>query len=326
MSRIHAPRRGSLQFSPRSRAERPYPRVRTWPLIKDVKLLGFAGYKAGMTHTFVFNTQKDTPTTNQEVFTPVTVLECPPLSIFAVRVYEKTPYGLQIVSEFWADKVSKFLPRATDVPKSAPKAPEQIFGHHVTVLVHAKPFDIDLKKTPEIFEVGVGGDKFEDKLNYAKTLLGKDIKVSELFKDGELVDVTAVSKGKGTQGPIKRFHVKLQKRKHSRSLIERHVGSIGDRDSYVRFSVPMSGQTGYQTRTDFNKLIVKIGKAGEQITPSGGFVNYGEVKNDFILIKGSVPGSVKRLVRFKFSMRPPPQFKVQKPNVTYVSLASKQGK
>ncbi len=326
MGRIQAPRRGSLQFSPRSRAARPYPRVYTWPISNEVKLLGFAGYKAGMTHTFVLNTQKDTPTTNQEVFTPVTVLECPPLSVFAVRVYEKTSYGLQLNAEFWADKTSKFLPRATDIPKNPPKAPENISGTHITVLVHTKPFDIDFKKTPEIFEVGVGGGKFEDTLAYAKGILGKELKVFDLFKDGELVDVTAVTKGKGTQGPIKRFHVKLQKRKHSRSLIERHVGSIGDRASTVRFSVPMAGQMGYQTRTDFNKLIVKIGKAGEQITPSGGFLNYGEIKNDFVLIKGSVPGSVKRLIRFKFAIRPPAHYKPQKPNVTYVSVASKQGK
>ncbi len=315
-----------MEFSPRSRAARPYPRVYSWPISKEVKLLGFAGYKAGMTHTFILNTQKDTPTTNQEVFTPVTVLECPPLSVFAVRVYEKTPYGLQLNAEFWADKVSKFLPRATDVPKTSPKAPENLAGHHVTVLVHTKPFDVELKKTPEIFEIGIGGEKFDEKISYAKNMLGKDVKVSELFKEGELIDVTAVTKGKGTQGPIKRFHVKLQKRKHSRSLIERHVGSIGDRASTVRFSVPMAGQMGYQTRTDFNKLIVKIGKAGEQITPSGGFLNYGAVNGDFVLIKGSVPGTTKRLVRFKFSVRPPAQHKVQKPNVTFVSLASKQGK
>ncbi|HIJ98737.1 TPA: 50S ribosomal protein L3, partial [archaeon] len=209
MGRIHSPRRGSMQFSPRSRAARPYARVRTWPISKEVKLLGFAGYKAGMTHTFVLDIRKDTPTTNQEVFTPVTVLECPPLSVFAVRVYEKTPYGLNLNAEFWTDKVSKFLPRATDIPKKSPSAPEKLTGNHITVLVHTKPFDIDLKKTPEIFEIAVGGEKFEDKLNYAKSLLGKEIHVSDLFKEGELVDVTAVSKGKGTQGPIKRFHVKL---------------------------------------------------------------------------------------------------------------------
>lgn len=325
MGRSQAPRRGSMQFHPRSRAERIYPRIRIWPTIAEAKLLGFAGYKAGMTHTFILDTKKDTPTTNQEVFTPVTVLECPPLSVFAVRCYEKTPYGREIVSEFWSEKLPQHLSRTLSVPKKTPATQENTKFSHVNVVVSTNPFSIDLKKTPEVFEIAVGGKTPEEKINYAKNVLGKEIKVADLFKDGEVVDVIAVTDGKGTQGPIKRFGARLMKRKHSRSLIKRHIGSIGDRSTCVRPTVPMMGQMGYNTRTEFNKLIVKIGKAGERITPDGGFLNYGEVKSDYVLIKGSVPGPAKRLVRLKYSIRAA-HIKPQKPTVTYVSLASKQGK
>jgi len=50
MSHPHRPRRGSIAYSPRIRARSEIPRVRAWPLIKEPKLMGFAGYKAGMTH------------------------------------------------------------------------------------------------------------------------------------------------------------------------------------------------------------------------------------------------------------------------------------
>ena len=50
MSHPHRPRRGSIGFSPRVRARSEVPRVRAWPVQKEPKLLGFAGYKAGMTN------------------------------------------------------------------------------------------------------------------------------------------------------------------------------------------------------------------------------------------------------------------------------------
>ncbi len=314
-----------MQFHPRSRADRIYPRVRTWPESAETKLLGFAGYKAGMTHTFVLDTNKESPTANQEVFTPVTILECPPLSVFGIRCYNRTPYGREIAFDFWAEKLPQHLSRALDVPKKPKASSESAKFNDVRVIVSTNPSSIELKKTPEVFEIAVGGKTPEDKLNYAKTILGKELKVSELLKDGEIVDVIAVTTGKGTQGPIKRFGARLMKRKHSRSLVKRHIGSIGDRSTCVRPTVPMMGQMGYNTRTEFNKIIIKIGKAGEKITPEGGFLNYGEIKNDFLLIKGSVPGPVKRLVRLKYSIRAA-HIKPQKPNVTYISLASKQGK
>jgi large subunit ribosomal protein L3 len=59
------------------------------------------------------------------------------------------------------------------------------------------------------------------------------------------------------------------------------------------------------------------------ITPAGGFLHYGEVKSDYILVKGSVPGPAKRLIRFRDALRSNEE---QHPlEITYVSTRSKQG-
>ena len=53
MPHIRRPRKGTLQFWPRKRAKRTFARVRTFPQAKESKLLGFAGYKVGMTHVMI---------------------------------------------------------------------------------------------------------------------------------------------------------------------------------------------------------------------------------------------------------------------------------
>jgi large subunit ribosomal protein L3 len=68
---------------------------------------------------------------------------------------------------------------------------------------------------------------------------------------------------------------------------------------------------------------VKIGENGEEITPKGGFLNYGIVRNDYVLLKGSVPGPKKRLVRLSRAIRAPP--KLDAPDIVYISKESQQG-
>jgi large subunit ribosomal protein L3 len=160
------------------------------------------------------------------------------------------------------------------------------------------------KKKPEIFEVEVGGKNLKENFEFAKQLLGKEIKASEVFKQGEYVDVIAVTKGKGTAGPVERFGIVVQSR-HAKEK-RRHVGSLGqEQPGKVRHTVPMAGQLGFQTRTELNKRILKIGEKGEEITPKSGLNRYGVVKGSYILIEGSVPGPKKRLVRIRAAVRPP---------------------
>jgi len=61
---------------------------------------------------------------------------------------------------------------------------------------------------------------------------------------------------------------------------------------------------GYHQRTEYNKLIVKIGNNLKEINPNGGFHRYGLLKNDFVLIKGSLPGVRKRAVVLTEAVRP----------------------
>jgi len=309
-----------MAYSPRKRARRIYPRVRSWPQLKELKLLGFAGYKAGMTHSFVKDTYKDSATFNKDVFTPLTIIECPPLVVWGLRAYKKTPYGLKITSELRMQNPSKNLSRKINLPNKSPSQ-KDISGDILTIILHSQPKTATGKKKPEIFECHIGGENFEQQYEYAKPLLGKEIKVSDIFKPGDFIDVSAVSKGKGFQGPVKRFHVKIQPR--VKNAKQRHVGTLGGRGTATRWTVPQAGQLGYFTRTEYNKRIIKIGDKGEEIVPKGGFMNYGMINNEYIAIKGSVPGPVKRLIRFRPAIR---KF-VDKgeAQISYLSTESKQG-
>ena len=76
---------------------------------------------------------------------------------------------------------------------------------------------------------------------------------------------------------------------------------------------------GFHVRTDYNKWIVKIGKASE-IVRSGGFEHYGVVKNNYMLVKGSVFGPHKRIVRFNEPVRPNNKIPSEAPVVKYMNI------
>ena len=101
------------------------------------------------------------------------------------------------------------------------------------------------------------------------------------------------------------------------------MGDFGT--GYVRKTIRQGGQTGYHQRTEYNKRILSIASAEDKaITPSGGFLHYGEVNSDYVLVKGSLPGPAKRLVRFRDATRG--SDKPAHPyEITYVSTSSKQG-
>ncbi|MBW2999343.1 50S ribosomal protein L3, partial [Candidatus Woesearchaeota archaeon] len=75
------PRSGSMQYWPRKRAKRAYARVRSWAAGKEPKLLGFAGYKAGMSHISFTDPRKSSTTKGMEITWPVTIIECPPVKV-----------------------------------------------------------------------------------------------------------------------------------------------------------------------------------------------------------------------------------------------------
>ena len=330
MGKINRPRHGSMAFRPRKRAESQTPSIRTWPDVQEACLLGFAGYKAGMTHITMVDDEPGSVTKGHEISVPVTVVETPPLRVFCLRAYKQTPYGRVVLGDAFAEKIDEKVRKIFTLPKKSDgSALKEIEAHldsvcDVRVLAHTMPSSCGFgKKVPEVLEIAVGGKSAKEKFEYAKSLLGKEVKVSDFVKDGEFIDTISVTKGKGWQGAVKRFGVDMQRRKATNRY--RHVGTLGPwHPPYVMYTVPMAGQTGYHKRTEYNKRVLKVGSAKEKITPNGGFLNYGVVKNDFLLIKGSVGGPAKRLIRFRKALRMQGA-KPQKPEIKYISLESKQG-
>jgi large subunit ribosomal protein L3 len=172
-------------------------------------------------------------------------------------------------------------------------------------------------------EMGLTGGDIEAKLEWALERLGGEIGIEDVYDVGQEVDVVGVTKGKGWQGSIKRFGLKLLSHKNSKR--RRQGGNMGDFGTgYVRKTIRQAGQVGYHKRTELNKKILRISNPEEsEITPAGGFLNYGEVTNPYMIIQGSLPGPAKRLIRFRDPTRPrkiPGEVEV-----TYVSTSSKQG-
>ena len=333
MAQIHRPRRGSLSYSPRKRAKSEVPRIRSWPEEDKARMAGFAGYKAGMTHVMMIDDRPHSLTEGMEISVPVTVLEVPPINVVAVRAYENYNGGLRPAGEAWAENLAPELKRAMTVPKkSRGTAPGDLeaLGEDladVRVLVHTNPALVSgiPKKVPEIMEMPINGGSMIDRLKLAQSMLGQQVPVSSVFELGDLLDASAVTKGKGLQGPVRRWGIAMAKRKHARTGKVRHVGNLGPwNPSHISWRVPQLGQMGYHQRTEYNKRLMLIGSDGSKITPEGGFPGYGLVRNQYILIKGSLPGPVKRLVRMRHAIRPGMN-SVKAPELLYVSQESKQG-
>lgn len=329
MPDIQHPRRGSMGFSPRKRARDQTPHIKNWPEGDDKpKIQGFLGYKAGMTHAFVIDYRPTSTTSGKEIVMPVSVVETPPMKVAAVRVYKKTLHGLETRGEMWADKLDPELSKRLPLSKKEKKKNWDFAkeADEVRVIVYTQPKLVTgiPKKSPEIREFRIGGGSIDDRIKYSKDILGKEVKVNDTIKEGDMIDTIAVTKGKGFQGHVQRWGVKLLFHKNSKHT--RMIGTLGSwHPNYVQATVPQAGQMGYHQRTEYNKRVIKIGENGEEITPAGGFPKYGVVRNSYILLHGSIPGPTKRLISMREAIRYQRGVKVEKPEVSYISTTSKQG-
>jgi len=293
---IRKPRAGSMAFRPRKRAKKENVEV-YWPRVDEQRVLGFAGYKAGMVsvaHIDPF----ESPTKGQEIVDAATVIEVPPLMVYGVRAYKD---GMS-VGEFVVD--SEEVAQRLNIKHRKDKSVDDVVNgaDFLRLLVYTQPFKTSFgKKHVERFELGLGGD-VEGQRQLVEQWLGKEMRVGDVFKVGEFVDTIAVTKGKGWQGPVKRFGVSLQRPKATGR--RRHVGTLGAwHPNYILYTVPRAGQMGYHKRTELNKWIMKIGNGEEDFKGKDGFPRYGIVRNDYVLLKGSVPGPVKRLVKLRLAVR-----------------------
>jgi large subunit ribosomal protein L3e len=131
-------------------------------------------------------------------------------------------------------------------------------------------------------------------------------------------------------------------------LFTSQVACIGAwHPSRVSYAVPRAGQHGYHHRTQINKKVYRIGagyKAGEDgvvnknnastqhdltakpITPMGGFPHYGEVRNDYIMLKGGVVGTKKRVLTLRKTLVPQTNRRSsEKIDLKFIDTSSKFG-
>jgi len=329
MPDIHHPRRGSMGFSPRKRARQETAHIKSWPNGGDKpKIQGFLGYKAGMTHAFVVDYRPTSTTSGKEVVMPVSVVETPPIKIAAVRAYRKGYNGLQTIGEIWSEKLDPELSKRLSLVKKQKKKNWDFAkeADELRVIIYTQPKLVTgvPKKAPEVREFRIAGGSLEEQITYTKEILGKEIKIGDTLREGDMIDTIAITKGKGFQGHVKRWGVKLLTHKNSKH--RRMIGTAGSwHPNWIQQTVPQAGQMGYHQRTEYNKRVLKIGENGEEITPSGGFPHYGIVKNQYIIIHGSIPGPAKRLISLRDAVRYQRGVEVKKPEITYISTTSKQG-
>jgi len=359
------PRHGSLGFLPRKRAARQRGRVKAFPKDdpkKPVHLTAFMAYKAGMTHIVRELDRPASKMHKREIVEAVTILETPPMVICGVVGYVETPRGLRSLTTVWAEHLSDEVKRRfykswytskkkafTKYAKKHAESNGQNVARElerirkyctvVRVLAHTQIRKTGLKqKKAHLMEIQVNGGSVADKVDFAKSHFEKPVEVSSVFEQDENIDVIGVTKGKGFEGVTARWGTKKLPRKTHKGL--RKVACIGAwHPSKVMFSVARAGQNGYHHRTSLSHKVYRIGAADDSknastdfdttektITPMGGFVRYGVVKNDFVMIKGSCPGVKKRVLTLRKSLRVASSRKdLEKIQLKFIDTSSKFG-
>merc|ERR1711931_38287 len=195
---------------------------------------------------------------------------------------------------------------------------------------------VTIIETPPLVVVGIVG--------YVETPRGLR-QLTSVFGQDEMIDVIGVTKGKGFRGVTFRWGTKKLPRKTHKGL--RKVACIGAwHPARVGFSVPRAGQCGFHHRVERNKKIYRIGRGihtkdnkvvkdnastdyditEKTITPMGGFPHYGEVNEDFVMLKGCVPGPKKRVLTLRKSLLTQTSRKVlEKITLKFIDTSSKFG-
>jgi len=196
------------------------------------------------------------------------------------------------------------------------------------------------QKKAHIKEIQINGGSTEKKVDFVTGLFEQEVKVADVFGQDEMCDMIGATKGKGYNGVVTRWGCTRLARKTHRGL--RKVACIGSwHPARVQFQVPRAGQDGYHHRTEINKKIYRIGQATKDnphgattehdltekgITPMGGFSHFGEVTQDWVMIKGTVMGPRKRLVTIRKSLLPQVSRRAnEKIELKFIDTSSKFG-
>lgn len=315
-----------MQYWHRRRASRRLPRMRSAPRqSKEPIGSNLVAFKAGMTHVLMSD-DSESPSKNMEISRPCTVLEIPETEAYGVRFYSKdtdnnytkasiTFYDKAIAEKLGMKKIKNDVSKLDEF-----KSKLSGFSDVSLLMVSFPAGTATGQRHPVRFESPISGNTLEEKLGYASGLLGKRVSVSQFFKNGEYVDVLSISIGKGWQGTIKRFGT--SRLFHKATQKTRHVGALGAfSPGKVLYTVPQAGQLGFNYRTEHNKRILKMGtkETTKEVNKVAGFTNYGLVKNDYVLIAGSVPGPSKRLVRIRKSISDRNARGIKEPKISYIA-------
>jgi len=338
--KFEQPRHGSLGFLPKKRSKHHRGRIRSFPrddASKPCHLTAFMGFKAGMTHVVREVDRPGSKLNKKEVVEAVTILETPPIVVIGVVGYVETPTGLRTLTTVFAQHLSddvkrrfyknwykskkkaftKYAKKWSDRPQDVEFELDKIKQHCqvVRVIAHTQVRKLKLRqRKAHILEIQVNGGDIASKVDFARSLFETEVSVDSIFTQNELVDVCAVTRGHGREGVIARWGVTRLPRKTHRGL--RKVACIGAwHPARVSYTVARGGQYGYFHRTEINKKIYRIGKKGDAssastdsdltvkaITPMGGFPQYGEITEDWIMLKGAIPGTTKRPITLRKSL------------------------
>lgn len=212
----------------------------------------------------------------------------------------------------------------------------------VRVLAATQLTKLNLRqRKAHILEIQVNGGTVPEKVDWAFSKFEQEVSVGEVFNDSEMVDTIGVTRGKGVAGVVKRFGVTRLPRKTHRGL--RRVGCIGAwHPASVKWTVARTGQLGYHHRTEMNKKIYRVGAGAvrgvknnatteadaieKNITPMGGFPHYGEVNQDFLMVKGGIVGTRKRPIIIRKPIFPQTtNAALEKIEVKFIDTSSKIG-
>ena len=204
------------------------------------------------------------------VLTPVTVLQAGPCVVTQVKTVENDGYSAVQVG--FMDKKDKIINK----DKSGKK--EIVHRHGVTKAEQG-----------HFAKAGVSGKRFVREFKFENAeeyTLAQEIK-ADIFDVGDKVDATAISKGKGFQGAIKRHGQHRGPMTHG-SKFHRHAGSNGAASdpSKVFKGKKMPGQMGNKKITIQNLEVVRV-----------------DADKNLLLVKGSVPGPKKSLVTIKETVK-----------------------
>jgi len=363
--KFRAPRHGSLGYCPRKRTKHHRGRIRSFPKDTTggpCQLTAFMGFKAGMTHCVREIDRPGSKLHKKEAVEAVTILECPPMVVVGVIGYVETPSGLRSLTTVWAGHLSddckrrfyknwykskrkaftKYAKKCAERPQDVESELDRIkkYCQVVRIIAHTQVRKLKLRqKAAHVMEIQVnGGEDIGAKVDFAKELFEKEIDVDKVFSEGEIIDVCGVSRGRGYEGVVARWGVTRLPRKTHRGL--RKVACIGAwHPARVKWTVARAGQRGYFHRTEMNRRVLRIGYKGDtksastetdltekSITPMGGFPHYGEINENWLMLKGCVPGSKKRPLTLRKSIVAPTRRSFMEPlNIRFIDTSSKFG-